>query len=262
MLGKWIISHFPEHKTYVEPFGGAASVLLQKPRVYAEIYNDRWDLVVTIFRVLRDPESNARLKELLIKTPFSRTEFEQTDSESLAGITDPLEISRRVIFRSFAGFGSAASNPNFTTGFRNNATRSGTIPATDWMNYPKNLDLFLDRLRGVVIENRSAISIIEKYDSPQTLFYVDPPYVHSTRNTLRGRSFYQFEMNDQEHIELAVALSQVKGMVILSGYDCPLYQLLYSGWHQIQKKSMADGARPRLEKLYFNAAAAKMQNRA
>ena len=78
-LAPWIIEHFPPHRVYVEPFGGAASVLLRKPRSYAEVYNDRWSDVVNVFRVLRDPVRAAALKRLIALTPFARDEFAAID---------------------------------------------------------------------------------------------------------------------------------------------------------------------------------------
>lgn len=251
MLAPWIISHFPEHNVYVEPFGGAGSVLLRKPRCYAEVYNDRWDVVVNVFRVMRDPESNVRLKELLINTPFARTEFENC---SLKDIVCPIERARRTIFRSFSGFGSAAVDPEYNTGFRANSNRSGTTPSHDWVNYPTHLDFFLDRLRGVIIENRNAFDLIPQQDSEKALFYVDPPYVHDSRSSKTNYE-YAYEMTDAEHIELALVLSKVKGMVVLSGYNSSLYEILYGHWKSIERAALSDGAHPRIERLWFNAAA-------
>lgn len=253
MLAKWIISHFPPHRIYVEPYGGAASVLLQKTRSYSEVYNDQWDTVVNVFRVMRDPDKVSRLKELLVNTPFARVEFEDT---SVIGINCDIERARRTIFRSFAGFGSASTNGDYPTGFRVNSNRSGTTPAHDWVNYPLHLDRFLERLRGVVIENRDAANIIKQHDSEATLFYVDPPYVHATRNFNRGNAAYAREMTDADHILLSTLLHSVSGMVVLSGYRSALYDVLYSTWRRIDREALADGARSRIESLWLNPRAA------
>lgn len=257
MLAPWIISQMPAHRIYVEPFGGAASVLLRKPRAYAEVYNDRWDTVVNVFRVLREPEQAARLAHLLSLTPFARTEFEQCGESDLEVIDDPIEKARRTIFRSFAGFGSASTNARHSTGFRSNSNRSGTTPAHDWANFPGNIPQFIERMRGVVIENRPAVEVIFLHDRTDTLYYLDPPYVHATRNMQRGNAAYAWEMTDDDHMQLAETLHGVCGMVMLSGYDSPLYADLYSDWHRIERDAMADGARKRVECLWFNARAAE-----
>ena len=178
-LAKWIISHIPPHRIYTEAFGGGASVLLQKPRSYAEVYNDKWGVVVNVFRVLRDKEQAEELERQLRLTPFARDEFNL--SSKLNEIKDPIERARLTIFRSFSGFGSAAINGEHATGFRANSNRSGTTPAHDWANYPKHINDFVERLQGVVMENRSAMDVITAHDSQETFHYVDPPYVHSAR---------------------------------------------------------------------------------
>lgn len=254
MLAPWIISRFPEHRVYTEAFGGAASVLLQKPRSYSEVYNDLDCQVVNLFRVLQDLGAEKRLKDLLLVTPFAREEFSLAYEPS----EDPVEGARRLIIRSFMGFGSNAHNPKITTGFRANSNRSGTIPAKDWMNYPRYLDLFTERFRGVVVENREAVDVILQHDTPKTLHYVDPPYPHSSRSD--GRGDYSFEMTDEQHRSLSEVLHRTKGMVIISGYRCDLYEELYDGWHSVERRALADGARERVEVLWANAAAVKHQN--
>lgn len=255
-LAPWIISHMPPHRVYVEPFGGGASVLLRKPRSYAEVYNDLWSTVVNVFRVLRDPVQAEQLRKALELTPFARDEFAQAYIQET---DNPIERARKTILRSFAGFGSASTNGEFMTGFRANSNRSGTTPAHDWQHYPQYIPAFVERLQGVLIENRPAIDVIQQQDSDQALHYVDPPYVHATRNMRRGNASYAVEMTDDDHARLAEVLHSVEGMVLLSGYRSDLYDRLYGDWTRIEREAHADGAQPRIEVLWFNKACANAQ---
>lgn len=249
-LAPWLISHFPKHRVYVEPFGGGASVLLRKPRSYAEVYNDLDGETVNVFRVLREPRAAAELDRLVRLTPFARDEF----LASYEAHTDPIEQARRTILRSFMGFGSAAAT-GFGTGFRSNSNRRGTTPAHDWVNLPDRIAEWTARLRGVVIENKPAIEVIRQHDTPETLHYIDPPYVLSTRklgNPYCGKG-YRHEMQDEDHRELAQVLSDLKGMVVVSGYPCELYdEELYSRWHRLERGHLADGAKKRTEVVWMN----------
>lgn len=251
-LAPWIISHFPRHRVYIEPFGGGGSVLLRKKRCYSEVYNDMWGTVVNVFRVMRDPVQACRLAELLELTPFAREEFELCGKNEIAKIEDPVEQARRTIFRSFAGFGSASTNGEYVTGFRANSDRSGTTPAHDWMNYPSHIVRFIERLRGVVIEHRPAEEVIRQHDREDALIYADPPYCHSTRNMKRGNAAYAFEMDDEAHSSLAGLLRGAAGSVVISGYRNGLYDELYSDWKRIDCDTHADGARDRVESLWIN----------
>jgi DNA adenine methylase len=253
-LAPWIISHFPSHKVYVEPFGGGGSVLLQKERSYAEVYNDKWDIVVNVFECLRNPVTAQILKAQLLLTPFSRTEFNKCGDIEIQKIKDPVERARRTILRSFAGFGSASTNAKHATGFRSNSNRSGTIPAHDWANYPLCINSFIERLSGVIIENRNYKEVMLVHDSKKTLHYLDPPYVHITRNMNRGNWAYACEMSDIEHEEMAVIAKKVEGFVVLSGYSCELYNDLFSDWVQVTKETHGDGAVDRTEILFLNKA--------
>lgn len=241
LLAKWIISHLPKHKIYVEPFGGAASVLLQKQRSYAEVYNDLDGEVVNLFRVARD--SGAELHRALELTPFARDEF----VESYAPTDDPVEQARRTVVRSFMGFGSNSHNQS--TGFRANSNRSGTAPAHDWRNYPHALLAIIDRLRGVCIENRDAVEVMRTHDGEHTVHFVDPPYMASTRD--KGGD-YRHEMTNSDHESLASELHKLRGAVVLSGYPSELYADMYRGWQRIERASLADGARPRIEVLWLS----------
>jgi DNA adenine methylase len=252
-LAPWILEHFPPHRVYVEPFGGGGSVLMRKPRSYAEVYNDTWETVVNVFKVLRDPAQAAALEQLLRLTPYARDEYTDTNTEACADIDDPVERARRTILRSLAGFGSASTNGDYATGFRANSHRSGTTPAHDWANYPGHVSAFTARLAGVCIENRPAAEVILQHDREGTLFYVDPPYPHITRTMDRGNAVYANDMTDDDHRRLAEVLHQVEGMVVLSGYPCDLYDVeLYPDWTRFERPHLADGARPRMEVLWIN----------
>jgi DNA adenine methylase len=252
MLANWIISHFPECRIFVDLFGGGGNIIMNKEPCYAEVYNDRWDIVVNVFRVLRDPIKAKRLEELLRLTPYSRTEFLATSDANITTIEDDIERARLTIFRSFAGFGSAATNSEYATGFRANANRSGTTPAHDWANYPQHIEKFTQRLRNIVIENKDYRSIIKQQDSKETLFYADPPYVHETRNMKRGNAAYAHEMTNKDHIEMCKIYKDIKGMVIISGYDNKIYQKHLKGWRMETKETFSDGAGERTECLWIS----------
>lgn len=246
-IAPWIIENLPVHRTYVEPYGGGGSVLLRKGRVYAEVLNDLDGEVVNLFRVLRDPSQARELVRLLKLTPYARTEFEM--SYVMAG--DPIEQARRTVARSFMGFGGLRAGG---TGFRGNCWRSGSTPAHDWGNYPDVLWMAVERLRGVVIENRLALDVVAAYDREDTLFYVDPPYPIESRRG--GRKRYRYEMTDADHRELAAVLRVVEGMVVISGYPCRLYdEDLYGGWRRVERRAFVCSGNRATEVLWMNEAA-------
>ena len=264
--GKWklaekIIPFFPNHRVYVEPYGGGASILLRKPRSYAEVYNDLDGEIVNLFRVVRD--RGDELRALLELTPFSRDEYRSSFPET----DDPLEQARRTVIRSHMGFGSNALARGVVSGFRSNSNRSGTTPAKDWRNLPDRIPAIIDRMRGVVIENRNALEVMQRHDGEATLHYCDPPYVHDTRSGLvrpgSGSAVgYSHEMTDDDHRAFAAGVKELNGMVIVSGYACPLYdQELFPTWARYEIPALADGARERIEVLWMNEAAASQQMR-
>jgi DNA adenine methylase len=250
LLAPWIVENLPPHRTYVEPFGGAASVLLRKRRSYAEVYNDLDADVVNLFRVLRDPSLAEDLVEKIRLTPFAREEFLDAYDAGAVGV----EAARRLIVRSFMGFGS--NGVHRRTGFRSNSSRSGTTPARDWLNYPEALAAVVDRLRGVVVENRDACSVMATHDGDETLHYVDPPYLPETRDS---GADYAHELTSEQHRELLVFLRGLKGSVVLSGYPHPLYDDGLPGWSRIEREALADGARARTEVLWLNPRATRSE---
>lgn len=246
LLAPWIISHFPAHRVYTESFGGAASVLLRKTPSYSEVYNDLDSEVVNLFRVCRN-RGKSLIKALRL-TPFSREEFQLAYEPT----TDPLEKARRMVVRAFMGFGSAAATTHKNrTGFRSNSMRSGTTPAHDWKNYPEALEAIIERLRGVVIENKDYKKILLQHDSPQTLHFLDPPYVLDTRYKGQKAMSYRFEMSNQDHVDFCEFIGGLKGMVVVCGYNHSVYEK-HLPWRRIDKKAFADGAAERIESLWIS----------
>jgi DNA adenine methylase len=241
-LAPWIISHFPQHRVYVEPFAGAASVLMQKGRSEIEIINDLNAEVVNIFKVLRNESQARELKRLIDLTPYSRIEYEASRETT----DDPVEAARRAIIRSYFGHGSAAFY--LACGFKSNDNTSGNHNAHGWVKYSEAMPVIINRMKGVVVECRPAVEVIKQQDSLNTLFYVDPPYVQEAWVT---QQVYEHEMTDTQHEELARVLRGAVGMVVLSGYGCELYdQVLYADWHRYERD-----AGKRTEVLWLNASA-------
>lgn len=234
---------FPAHDCYVEPFGGGAAVLLAKPRSRLEVYNDLDEDMVTLFQVLRDaPDS---LAQAIALTPFSRADHEQAYQPT----DDAIERARRVLIRSHFGHGS--SGIHRSTGFRAAGLRAGTLPVHGWATLPDTITVAAERMRGVVIERRPAIQVMQSHDGPQTLHYVDPPYLPETRDA--GRD-YRHEMTVEDHIDLIAALRDLQGSVILSGYASEMYDEALRGWRRIEIKTRADRAAERTEILWLNFA--------
>lgn len=252
-LAKKIIEFFPKHDTYCEPFGGAGSVLNCKSPAKAECYNDLNDVVVSFFRVLQDEEKAARLVYLLERTPYSRAEFEL----AYKPCDDDVESARRMLIRSWMGFGSDGTDGKYRTGFRRTVSSVSKFPASEWATYPPALQRTIERFKGVVIESMDGRLLMDQLDHPDTLFYVDPPYHPETRsqgNRRRGQGYhvYAHEMSEDDHTALLAQLDRLAGMVVLSGYPHPLYDEMLQGWQRFSFKAWADGGRERTECVWLN----------
>lgn len=245
-LAPWIISHFPKHFKYVEPFGGAASVLLRKKPCKHEVYNDLDKHIVDLFKVLRDPDQAKVLIRKLELTPYSRTEFDgfyDLDEEQ-----DPIEKARKIIALSFMSYSTDGFSKLNRTGFRAGANQKRYQSAAwDWYNFPKSLDAVIDRLKHVIIENRDAFEIIDIHDHENTLFYVDPPYPHSTRYDKRG---YRFELDEDQHLQLLDKVKSLDGMVVLGTYENEMYnELLGEIWEKKTRKTLAQAGNGKSNKV-------------
>lgn len=246
-LREWVISHFPPHDVYVEPFGGAASVLMAKAPTRIEVYNDANRAVVEFFRVLRDPDMSAKLKAQLELTPFSREEHRRSWEPSV----DPVESARRFVVRSFQSFG--AKNDKERNGWRTRTSKSIWSPCVSWNSYSEVLPAFASRLRDVIIECEDWRRILEIYDADDALFYVDPPYPHTTRTGGHRKTYGRdYELSDADHAELCRRCLSLQGHVVLSSYRNPIYDEILDGWQVVTTAARAQCNRPRVEALYLS----------
>lgn len=211
---------------YVEPFGGAGTVMLWRKPAQNEVYNDLNSDLVNMWRVLQDAALGTELQRRLQVTPYAREEFVRALGVLRGVAPDGVSVDRAWAFivAQRQGFsGKSGSLGDWGT----NKSKSGTRPQI-FYNSVKFLHYFIARARRWYVEHQPALRVIRRFDSPNTLFYCDPPYVHSTR---KGSKDYRHEMNDDDHRELVKALLGVQGGVALSGYDSELYgPLVDAGW--------------------------------
>ncbi|MBI4295178.1 MAG: DNA adenine methylase [Chloroflexi bacterium] len=222
----WLLPLLPECHHYCEPFGGSAAVLLNREPSPVETYNDIDGEMVNFFRILRD-QTDELIKTIAL-TPFSREEFYWALSANEKSLSD-VERARRFFVRARqarTGLAQTASLGRWAN--CKNTSRAGMSGVVSrWLGSVEYLPEIALRLLRVQIENRPALDVIHLYDSPDTLFYCDPPYVHSTRGDSMA---YAFEMDEVAHRQLAEVLCQCKGKVAVSGYQCHLMDELYKNW--------------------------------
>ncbi len=260
-LAPWIISQFPPHDIYVEPFGGAASVLLQKPQVRGvrETYNDLDLELVNLFQVLRSSRADELIRSIAM-TPYSRTEL-RACATAVDGALDPVEQARRTIVRSHLAHGNSSSRIDRTIGFRVDGMLGETDVAGNWSQFPSALEQIVQRFRSVTIECRPAIELMRGFRSDRALIYLDPPYTPETRsvkNNVNGERYHSYavEMTIDDHVELLDECLQSDAMILISGYPSTLYGDALLGWTQQTMAARAHRNSPRTEVLWMNPAAA------
>jgi DNA adenine methylase len=229
----WLLPLLPKTTHYCEPFGGSAAILINREPSPVETYNDVDGELVNFFRVLRD-EKNELIRAIAF-TPFSRREFELAISQPTINLSR-LERARRFFIRARqvrTGLAQTASSGRWAHCLL--TSRAGMAGAVSrWLGSIDDLSKIVQRLQRVQIENCSAIEVIQRYDSKETLFYCDPPYPHNSRGDSKA---YAYEMTDEEHRKLAYILHSLEGKVAISGYDCHLMHELYGDWQRIPASS-------------------------
>ena len=245
-LADWIIEHFPadyENMVYLEPFAGSAAVFFNKKPGIVETINDLNGDVVNLFRVLRDcPEELIRKIQL---TPYSREEFRLSTIQC----DDPVEKARRFMVRTTQSIGAKPDS-----GWRNHKQAKIGGTACKWNGLTETLDTAAARLKGnttnlVQIENMDALQLIEKYNYPDVLMYLDPPYVKATRRTKR---LYCHEMDDGGQNAMLDLLTRSKAKIILSGYQSELYDTKLPGWRKDKTETRTTSTDTATETIWMN----------
>ena len=241
-IARWIISFFPEHHSYLEPFAGSLAVLMNKPRSHIETVNDLDGNVVNLFEwIKKDPE---RLAREIYYTPYAREVYDRAFRE-----TPRNSLEQAVNFYIRLNMGHGFRTNGEKVGWKNDVQgRERAYAATDWCKLPERIMEAAERLRGVQIENRPAAELIKRFSHSKVLIYADPPYVLSTRH---GKQ-YQCEMDDETHEELLNVLCAHPGPVLISGYDSVLYNTRLNGWHREETTCYSQVCSKKKEVLWMN----------
>lgn len=246
-IAKWIINHFPEHHSYLEAFFGSGAVLFNKPRSNIETVNDLDGNVVNLFEwIKRDPE---KLAHEIYYTPYARQVYDDTYTTVPE---DSLQKAISFYIRLNMGYGFRTNGEK--VGWKNDIQgREKAYAAQDWLSLPDKIIQAAERLRGVQIECRPAIEVIKRFNYPNVLVYLDPPYVLSTRH---GKQ-YRHEMNDPDHEELIDTAKAHKGPVLISGYDSELYNTELKDWYREEITCYTQSISQKREVLWMNFEPAK-----
>lgn len=241
-LANWIISFFPEHHSYLEPFFGSGAVLFNKSRSNIETVNDMDDNVVNLFECIRsDPE---RLANAIYLTPYAREVYEKAFQENPE---DPFERALNFYIRLNMGHGFRTNGEK--VGWKNDVQgRERSYASQDWCKLPERIMQVAERLRGVQIDNRPAVELIERFNYENVLIYCDPPYMLKTRH---GKQ-YRCEMSTEEHALLLSLLLKHKGPVIISGYETELYNKMLTDWNRYETTAYNQVGSKKREVIWMN----------
>ncbi|MGI5869447.1 MAG: DNA adenine methylase [Kiritimatiellia bacterium] len=246
----FILPNLPEDAVhFCDVFGGSAAVIINRNPAPVETYNDIDSELVNFFETLRN--QGPKLIKAISLTPFSREELIKACRPE-TGLTK-LERARRFYVRARqtrTGLAQTSSEGRWAHCVL--TSRAGMAGAVSrWLGAIDGLPEIVQRLQRVQIENVPALELIERYDTEETLFYLDPPYVHESRNDSNA---YRYEMTDAEHIELAKLLHKIKGRAVVSGYRTKLYDGLFNDWARIDApvKTCNSSKGKRQESLWMN----------
>lgn len=249
----FINNRLPKTRQYVEPYGGAATLLLNREPVPIETYNDLHDDIPHFFRILRDRSDE--LLDALRATPYSQSEHKRAIQARESGYEGCSDLERARLF--FVVMQQSRSNrqysrtPSWSYAVVGTRKRGSDQTTHKWGRRLDDLETISGRLTDLQITAVPATDIIETHDSDVATFYVDPPYVPDSRGSDDN---YDLEMSREGHRELADLLDSCDGYVALSGYRSGLYDELYDDWHcySAQEKGTGEGNGTRQEVLWTN----------
>lgn len=229
-LAKKIVQLMPSHLCYCEPYFGGGSVLFaKKPDGISEVVNDLDFRLSNFWRVMQDAEKFKQFARRMQAIPFSECEWKES---SMAVSTGPLScnVDAAVSFFVRSRQSLAGRGTSFAPLSRKRVRRGMNEQASAWITAVEGLPEIHARLKRVVILAREAVKVIRSQDSPNTLFYLDPPYLPDVRN---GDQVYAVEMTAEQHISMLDAVLSCKGKFIVSGYPSPLYSERLRGWREV-----------------------------
>lgn len=246
-LADWIVGHMVPRPVYLDAYFGSGALLYAKPRCATEIVNDRDDRVVALFRCVRDrPDELARVVRL---TPYARAEWQACRPD----VDDELEKARRFLVLGWQSHGHRTLK---RSGWRRDGARGRRKQsfAREWSDIPTRITAATERLRGVLIENRPALSLLRTYRAPETFAVLDPPYPQVTSQGVRD-ALYRHEMLDvEQHEELLTEALVHPGPLIACSYRNELYDrmLLGAGWEVREHRAWGEHSVERVEAIYLN----------
>lgn len=240
-LGPWVISHFPIHDIYVEAFGGALSVLLQKAPVTIEVANDLNGRVMTFFQMVRDrPEDLVRAIQL---TPYHQGEYDL----ALEVAEDPLEEARRFFTLCWVSLRGGPGPSHFR--LQKNLSRGR--PCVKDLECDQ-LWAVSDRLKNVQFMAREALEVVDKFRKEEgALLYLDPPYVKSARVKVAEDHYGDQDQDDSFHDDLAQLVDRSAAMVVISGRG-DTYDQLLPDWGKVVKTARQNWGGTGEEALWLN----------
>lgn len=242
-IADWIIDFFPEHHSYLEPFFGSGAILFNKPRSNIETINDLDGNVVNLFEwIKKDPE---RLAHEIYFIPYARQVYE----DAFASVPDD-SFGKAVNFFIRLNMGHGFRTTGEKVGWKNDVQgRERAYASQDWVKLPEKIMQAAERLRGVQIENRPAIEIIQRFNYKNVPIYFDPPYMPGVRH---GKQ-YRHEMYDRKsHAELLEVAKAHKGPVLISGYETELYNDMLKGWHKEKTTCYTHACSKKKEVVWMN----------